>query len=634
MREKRKLSKVAWLCIALIVILIGSIGACILQTNFGKVKVKDIYLLTEQQQELHALAFIPEEASEENPVPVVITSHGWLNSAEVQDAASIELSRRGIMVIAMDAYNHGLSDGALTNQGVASTDQGLGMISLVKYVASGVMDYVDTDRIGIMGHSMGGGAAANTLMYFSNKYQEAMQEAQLPDSDGGEEITAAEEEYAKDQLVINAALPTGMSPTIVTDWSIVPCNTGIVFTTYDENGYQNSTGTAFVTGDTPEALGMVKDIDPSITSVEEGEYYGDVEEGTLRVLYQPHTTHPLLHIDKESTADVIDFFTYCWDIDTGLSEYDQVFFTKEVFNMIAMIGLFLLIIPITGLLLECPCFAGIRGKEGPKIPALQGKAKTRFWGGWILTAGASFLLAIAAVKMAAVKGGVFEPTALFAAPAVGYVALWTLLCGLWGMIWFWWSYKKDKKEGVRTDEMIGWKISGKGFLKTLGLTVCVVGLIYVVVWFCKWAFNTDFRFWVPAFKTFNVQRLPYFFIYLPPFFLFYLANSLTVNGAARFEGKKEKKELFVMAVGNIIGCTAICLVQYITLFSTGAVLWTAEWIGVMMIGFCGWQLFIAPFLLRAFYKLTGKNWLGPLVVSSLFVMSTIMNTALHSTIIH
>lgn len=631
--EKKKLSKVAWLCIALIIILIGSIGACILQTNGGKVKVKDIYILTEQQQELHALAFIPEEASAENPVPVVVTSHGWLNSAEVQDAASIELSRRGIMVIAMDAYNHGLSDAALNNQGVASSEQGLGMISLVKYVASGVMDYVDTDRIGVMGHSMGGGAAADTLMYFSNQYQTAIQEAQSPDSDGGEEITPEEQEYAYDQLVINAALPTGMNPTIVKDWSIVPCNTGIVFSTYDENGYQNSTGTAFVTGDTPEALGMVKDIDPSITSVEEGVYYGNKEDGTLRVLYQPSTTHPLLHIDANATADVIDFFTYCWDIDTDLGEYDQVFFIKEVFNMIAMIGLFLLIIPVAGLLLECPCFASIKGKEGPKIPALQGKSKTRFWVGWVLTGVVSFLLAIVAIKGAFVRGGVFEPTGLFAAPAVGYVAFWTLLCGGWGMFWFWWSYKRDKKEGVRTDEMIGWKITGKQFLKTLGLAICVIGIIYIVVWFCKWAFNTDFRFWVPAIKTFRVQQLPYFFVYILPFFFFYLGNSLTVNGAARFE-KGSKKYLFVMAIGNIIGCATICLIQYIHLFSTGAVLWTAEWIGVMMIGFCGWQLFIAPFLLRAFYKLTGKNWLGPLVVSSIFVMSTIMNTALHSTIIH
>ena len=71
------------MCIALALILIGSIAACLLQTDFGSVKVKDIYILTEDKQELHALAFIPKEASAENKVPVVVTSHGWLNSAEL-----------------------------------------------------------------------------------------------------------------------------------------------------------------------------------------------------------------------------------------------------------------------------------------------------------------------------------------------------------------------------------------------------------------------------------------------------------------------------------------------------------------------------------------------------------------------
>ena len=101
------------MCIALILILIGRLAAMALQTDFGKVTVKDINVLTDDQQYMHALAFIPKEASKDNKVPCVITSHGWLNSGEVQDAASIELSRRGIMVIAMDAYSHGLSSNVI-----------------------------------------------------------------------------------------------------------------------------------------------------------------------------------------------------------------------------------------------------------------------------------------------------------------------------------------------------------------------------------------------------------------------------------------------------------------------------------------------------------------------------------------
>jgi len=53
---------------------------------------------------------------------------------------------------------------------------------------------------------------------------------------------------------------------------------------------------------------------------------------------------------------------------------------------------------------------------------------------------------------------------------------------------------------------------------------------------------------------------------------------------------------------------------------------------VLVISFCIWQLFIAPFLLRKFYKLTVKHWAGALTLSSFYVLIGIMNTAIHSTL--
>lgn len=622
------------LCVALILILVGSIAACAIQTDFGKVEVKDLYLLTEEHQYLHALAFIPESASADNPCPVVATSHGWLNSAELQDATCIELSRRGVMVIAIDAYNHGLSSSAWDSNAVATAENGLGLIPLVKYIGSGILDYVDLDKVGVMGHSMGAGAASNTLMYFCNLYDEAIEAAKQPDSDGGEEVTEAELEYAESVMIIDAALPTGMNTSVVPDWSKVRCNTGVLFTKYDENGYQTSNKTAMIAGDTPEALAIVKDIDPTITSVEDGVYYGNKDDGTLRVLYQPTTTHPLVHFSPACTADIIEFFDVCWDLDSDLSYTNQTFLIKEIFNLVAMIGLFMLLVPAADLLMSCPYFAQLRGSEGPKVPACVGPTKRKFWIGWVVGGVVSFIAAFIAIKVAVVKGGVLEPQTIFAAPTMGYVTVWTAISAVWLMIWFWVNYKKDKAAGIRNDDMIGWKISGKNLWKSIVLSACVIGIVYIIVWFCKWAFNTDFRFWTPAIKTFTPIKLLYTLIYLPAFFVFYLANSLIVNGAARFEGMSERKNLFILAVGNILGCVALWAIQYGSLFITGTVVWGPEWIGVLVIAFCVWQLFLAPYLLRAFYKITGKNWVGPTVVSVLYVLMSIANTALHSTLIH
>lgn len=636
---KKATKRTRILCIALVLILIGSIGAALLQTSAGKVTVKDLYLVTEQQQYLHALIFMPEDATPENPAPVVITSHGWLNTAEVQDAASIELSRRGFVVIAMDAYNHGLSSSVQVSQGVDSELYGQGMVALVEYVNSGVIDFVDTDRVGVMGHSMGGRAAKNTAIHYSNLYNAAIEQAQAADSDGGAEITEAEQAYADSQMKISAALPTGQSPGSLADWSAIRCNMGFLYGLLEEGGYGSSTGTADLRGSSTEALDMVNSSDPSVTSVEEGKFYGSKEDGTLRVLYQPNTTHPLIHFDPTSTKDVIEFFTYTLDVDTSLSSTNQIFLYKEGFNLVAMVGLFMLLVPFCGMLLDCPVFADLKGVEGPKIPALSGKRKKSFWIGWVLGGVVSFLAAWLAVEIVpsldATKNHGFFMTnwTFFAAPTMNTISVWTILSAIWGFFWFFLNYKKDKAEGIRNDEMIGFKITGKQFWKTVLLSAAVIGLFYGVVWFCKWAFNTDFRFWTPAVKTFDVGHLFYFFQYLPIFFAFYLANSLMVNGASRFEGMNERKNLFILGLGNILGLGLLWALQYGKLILTGTVIWGSTWINVLVIAFCFWQLFLAPYLLRAFYKLTGKNWAGALIVSSIYVFCGIMNTAVHSSIL-
>ncbi len=221
----------------------------------------------------------------------------------------------------------------------------------------------------------------------------------------------------------------------------------------------------------------------------------------------------------------------------------------------------------------------------------------------------------------------------FASPTMNTVSVWTMLSAAWTYFWFFLNYKKDKAAGIRNDEMIGIKISGKQLGHSVLLSMAIIGFIYAVVWFCKWAFNTDFRFWTPAFKTFDVQHLFYFIQYLPIFFAFYFANSLIVNGACRYEGMNEKKNLFLLALGNILGLTLLWALQYGKLLLTGTVVFRPSWINVLVICFCFWQLFLAPYFLRALYKLTGKNWVGALTVSSLYVLAGIMNTAIHSTVL-
>ncbi|MCB2214039.1 hypothetical protein KQH50_01465 [bacterium] len=640
----KKLSKPARnLLIGLIMILVGSFLASMLQTNFYNVRVKDFTIGTEQQQTLHALAFIPKECTAANPCPLVVTSHGWLNSAEVQDAASIELSRRGIVVISMDAITHGMSS---NNTGVPGRDTAAGMISWVEYATSGLLDYVDLDRVGVMGHSMGGLYSWTTLDYYGNLYFNAIEEAKLPDSDGGEEITPAEQAYADSLDKIWAGLPTGNAPRMVTEennsYASIHANLGVLLGRYEEGGDSRTTGNSDIRGESKEAYdlinypnGVLRE-DP-ITYVEEGVFYGNKEDKTLRVLYNPVITHPLIHFDPGSTKDVIQFFTYTFDINTSLSAGNQLFFIKELLNFVAMIGLFVIMVPLAQILMDHPAFEELQGEEGPKVPGLTtAKAKRRWSFGILLTGAVSFLTALLTwviYDKIFTAGFMSAGQFWFPIPTANNVMTWTALMAIWSFFWFWFNYKRDEKEGLRTQEMIGWKISSKEFWKTLGLATLVIAVVYSIVWFCKWLFNTDFRIWTPAIKTFNPDKLLYFFQYWPVFFAFYLANSLLINGAMRVEGMKESKNLFLLGIANIIGPGLIVLVQYIPLFVTHNETWSRNswtfWIDPLVIGFTVFVLFPAPYLLRAFYKATGKNWLGPIVYSVMAVMILVMHNAIY-----
>lgn len=98
------------LCLALAIILIGSIGAMLIQTNFGAVSIKNIEIVTDHQQYLGATMYIPKIASAENKCPVVVTSSGWEDAGETWSYVATELARRGIIVVNMEPYSHGSSE--------------------------------------------------------------------------------------------------------------------------------------------------------------------------------------------------------------------------------------------------------------------------------------------------------------------------------------------------------------------------------------------------------------------------------------------------------------------------------------------------------------------------------------------
>ena len=64
---KKQKNACFWVAIALILCLISSVGASIVQTGGGAIKYHDITMVTDSGHELDALLLVPKNATRENP---------------------------------------------------------------------------------------------------------------------------------------------------------------------------------------------------------------------------------------------------------------------------------------------------------------------------------------------------------------------------------------------------------------------------------------------------------------------------------------------------------------------------------------------------------------------------------------
>jgi hypothetical protein len=109
----------------------------------------------------------------------------------------------------------------------------------------------------------------------------------------------------------------------------VRSNIGTAYAYYDERAYRNE----LKNGDmrrAPEALRLVESgLEPGAPPIEEialGKYYGDAAARTLRVVYNERVLHPFQPYHVEATANQIDFWERVFNLDSGLSSRDQVWY--------------------------------------------------------------------------------------------------------------------------------------------------------------------------------------------------------------------------------------------------------------------------------------------------------------------
>ena len=594
-------------------ILIFSFFASLILTSFGTVEVKSLRLNTQNNQFIIYDLYKPKSASAENKAPFIAVIPGFQRSKEALSNIAIELSRRGYVVALIDPYAQGLSSSSLSTR--AATTEGYGMFSLVEHVYAGAFDFVDINKIGATGHSMGGNAAIRGADYF------------------GKQAIKNNTKSILNSVYVSGYVLT-LRDSILKDSR---SNMGISYALYDEGAFRNELK-GWDAADmqiAPESLRTVNYVlkkDEKIKIVELGKYYGKVENQTSRVIFNEPVLHPFQPYNFEATSNQLDYFEIVFGAPNKIDTNNQIWHWKELLTLINMVLALVMLIPIAKLFLNLKIFRSINKEVPDALPRQSKKGRLIFWSVFFLSAAVACISFIPMVEVAKIF---FEDAAnrkltwYFPQRMNNSVMLWAAFNGIIGILIFLFSYETfGKNHGVKKDSW-GLKINIMDLIKTFVLSLIIFSTFYLFLYLNYFLFHVDYRFWFMGVRIFQPEMLLVLMMYFPLFFIFFFSNSLRVNGAMRFKDQPEWLSILIACFANSLGLIFIIIIQYVTYFETGTVFWTDNWLSVNLLFGIVPMMFILPIFNRAFFKITGRSYLGPLVTCLVFIMILSTNTVIY-----
>ena len=676
MTTSKKKIPVLLLIISLVIVFGFSFLASFFHTGMFKVDVSRINFDTANGT-LSGLLYMPEGASASAPRPAVVVTHGYLNSAEMQDANAIELSRRGFVVLALDMYDHGHSNINEEAYGGSTSFFSLwspfwinSMYDAVQYMYDQpyvLKDAAGNGLIGITGHSMGG---------FSSTVAVAKDEGDFASSGIRKvfaNLTEGSDFGYSGFVGVNAA---------AFDAAGGGRYLGKVAAQYDE----------FFFGAPDDPAGSVRKKNYVATpdgktflQQENGkaDTWYETSDGGHRIVYQPAQTHPWNHFSKTTTADAVSFYTTAFaDYSANLTQIDpnnQIWQWKELSECVALVGFVLFLIALARTLLALPFFSSadtgeLAVQKSPKglrrfaevliaiiailLPALlfetlygwnpaSVEMKSLFYGAIILSVvgliyaldraanpqkrksyliGAAFVVIAGAALAVLASNSLYGDAGFWTAPVVNDIAKWTVGCTFISLLIMSLVYVTDKARGGLKLADYGVTFKPMAILAGLCTAILTVGVGFGLLFLIDLLFKTDFRIWTFAIKTFDANILPAVLRYLPTFLAFYIVSTAAIcinTNTERLQGVKG----YLLAIALNAGGIFLWLIrQYGTLFITGTAAHPgAALSGIVLVAMVP-TLAVAACISRYLYKRTGNIWTAAFTNGLLMTIMTVANT--------
>ena len=452
-------------------------------------------------------------------LPGVVLIHGVMNAKETMSGIALELARRGIFALSIDATGHGDSNGNLEE----SNDSTLGGLAAVEYLKN--LLYVDENAIGLIGHSMGASAIRATSFLTGD---------------------------INSHIFIAGGISSRYNTSIYGEFNTTnPSNLLVAIGRYDE---------AVAFNEVEDELKSVFGTDEDIIV---NQVYGSFTNQTARKFIMPNTNHLLEPFNKEIVkASVRWIFNSSgatndpFDSSAGFPS-NVLYPYRDVLILIGIIGFVGLVFPLVGMGQKITFF--MKRKESKEII----EPKYGLWKMGLIWGFLHLVLFVPPILLFGM-GAVIIPLSL------GTTAIfWILTLAIVGGILVFFISKKRAPEK-----------SSKNIIKGLGMNFANWrGLILVIDIFLMLVIlsliieimpGINLKMFVPLFSNFSWLRGLMFLLLVPFMFLYFSIDGLITTGMYRSSVKEESNKHKTVATLKVIAIkllpfVLVLLIQYITL---------------------------------------------------------------------
>jgi hypothetical protein len=585
--DTHRLSKAPIAFAACLAVLIGAVVlASLVQRDFGRVEVTNVTYENYNGIPIRAKLLRPLGATADNPAPGVIYIHGYQNNRETSDAYVIEMARRGFVVLSIDAIGRGNS-GNPGDPDDPDFDETFGGRTSFEYLKS--LPFVDAERVGMMGHSLGAEMAYTAAM---------------------------EDESVKALSISGFAYTTDATTTH-------PRNMLMIIGKWDEYR-ERMTGVGDIEAEwmsSPQTQAAIPDTNPQL-----GVTYGDFAQGTARRAVVLKAIHIQESHSRAGVAEAVAWMRSALRPDESLwvDPHSQIWEIKEWATLVAMVAGLASLLPLGLMLLRTPFFGAIRGPAGTYACSKRAYLKHAAVNGLLMWLYLPLIFVLFGLHVYVVPiDGVFPMM------MVNGTVWWFVLINVIGFFLFRRWFKKQAREDGLTLADLGisfrddrFALDGAVIGKTVLLAAILFAFAYLVEHVLESIFIVDYRFLFPFASDLTPYRALMFLIYFPFILLGFVLMGFFLHGQIRRARKETWFKTFVSwSLSNVaalvVPLVLFLMVQYVPLLTAGVIPLVGP--GGMLASFTMnlFHVIVVLILITPistwFYQLTGRPYLGAVV---------------------